>query len=331
MPYKLREPVRHKFKKKAYNKRDWKTYEKGLVNRGNITIWFSEEAVSGWHPPESVEKKRGRQQEYTDLSIETALTLRLVFHLPLRQTEGFMTSIISMLKLDLKAPDHTTLSRRGKVVRLSKKPDSKDEPDSEGITVVVDSSGVKVFGEKEWMNYKHGTKQRKVWRKLHICINVNGKIISSKLTYHTDSDPGEVKSLLEDIDALIDGFIGDGAYDNEDTYKALNSHQQRHHQDNPIKAIIPPNTGFQKARETDDPQRLHNIRIIEDKGKTYWQKSMDFWRRSRIENTIYRYKSIFGSKLKARDFQNQITETQIAIQVLNRMASLGMPKAEVSI
>jgi len=70
MPYKLKDPVRHKFKKKVYNKRDWKTYDAGLVNRGNLTIWFSEEAIAGWHPPSEGKKKRGRQQEYSDLAME---------------------------------------------------------------------------------------------------------------------------------------------------------------------------------------------------------------------------------------------------------------------
>lgn len=329
MPYKLKDPVRHKFKKKVYNKRDWKAYDRGLINRGNITIWFSQDAVSGWHPPRDVPKQRGRQQQYTDLSIETALTLRLVFHLPLRQTEGFVSSIISMLKLDLRAPDHSTMSKRGKVVRLSKK--SESESDSEGICVIVDSTGVKVFGEKEWMNYKHGTRQRKVWRKLHLCIDKEGKVLSSKLTCHTQSDPSAVDSLLKDIQSPIDEFIADGAYDAEETYNGLNNHKDRLNQENPIKAIIPPNTGFREARETDDPQRLHNIRVIEDKGKAQWQKNTNFGQRARVENTMYRYKSTFGSKLKSRDFQNQITETQIAVQVLNRMASLGMPKAEASI
>lgn len=329
MPYKLKDPVRHKFKKKSYNKRDWKTYDQGLVNRGNITIWFSDEAVSGWHPPEDMIKKRGRQKQYTDLSIETSLTLRLVFHLPLRQTEGFISSIISMLNLDLACPDHTTLSRRGKVIRLSKK--ARCSPDSKGLIVVVDSTGVKVFGEKEWMNYKHGTKQRRTWRKLHLCINEDGKILSSTLTHHTDSDPSEVDALLNDVDGPIDEFIADGAYDADDTYKALKNHRERHAQEHPIKIIIPPNDGFKKAQETDDPQRLHNIHVIEDKGKACWQKNENYGRRSRVENTIYRYKSTFGGKLKSRNFQNQITETQIAVRILNRMASLGMPKAEVSI
>ena len=326
MPYKLKDPVRHKFKKKVYNKRDWKTYDAGLVNRGNLTIWFSEEAIAGWHPPAEGKKKRGHQPEYSDLAIETSHVLRLVYHLPLRQTEVFVSSVIALMNLNLKAPDHTTLSRRGNTVCLSK----KIPPSSEDSVVIVDSTGLKVFGEKEWMNYKHGTRLRKVWRKLHLCINEKGDILSSTLTSHTDSDPGEIDRLLQDIESPIDEVIGDGGYDADDTYKALNNHKKRHNQGHPIKAIIPPNIGFKLARETDDEQRLHNISVMNDKGKLHWQNQVGYGRRARVENTMHRYKSTFGGKLRSRTFQNQITETEISVQILNRMASLGMPKARPS-
>jgi hypothetical protein len=117
--------------------------------------------------------------------------------------------------------------------------------------VIVDSNGLKVFGEKEWMNHKHGTKQRKVWRKLHLAIDQNGEILSSKLTCHRTSDPSEVDRLLKDINAPICEIIGDGGYDADDTYKALYEHKSRHNQEE-IKITIPPNKDFKPSRKSDD-------------------------------------------------------------------------------
>jgi len=122
MPYTLKDPVRHKFTKKSYNVRDWAKYDEGLKNRGSLTIWFSEDAIAAWNHVRSDRMKRGRQRHYSDLAIETAHTLRLVYKQPLRQTEGLLTSISDILKLNLSIPDHTTLSSRAKHIALSKPP-----------------------------------------------------------------------------------------------------------------------------------------------------------------------------------------------------------------
>lgn len=324
MPYKLKDPVRHQFTKKSYNKRDWKAYEEGLRNRGDLIIWFCEDAVAAWNHVDNGQIKRGRKRKYSDLAIETGHTLRLVYKQPLRQTEGLMRSIVGLLKLDLSIPDHTTLSRRATWVLLRKK--SLPHRGSR-IVIIVDSTGLKVVGEKEWMNCKYGTRQRKVWRKLHLCINEYGDILSATLTSHTESDTGQVEKLIEGIEAPIAEMIGDGGYDSPSTYEALEIHQKRCNQNRPIQAIIPPNVGFQEAKETDAAQRLGNIHLIEDKGKLSWQNQMDYGRRARVENTMHRYKAIIGNKLRSKNLENQNTEIQIGVQILNRMAQLGMPKA----
>jgi|688.fasta_scaffold464523_1 hypothetical protein len=324
MPYKLKDPVRHKFTKQSYNKRDWKAYEEGLRNRGNLTIWFCEDAVAAWNHCDNGNRKRGRQRRYSDLAIETSHTIRLVYKQALRQTEGLMRSIAHLMGLDIAIPDHTTLSRRSKRVLRRK----KSLPGAKGpVVIIVDSTGLKVVGEKEWMNHKHGTRQRKVWRKLHLCINEDGEILRATLTSHIESDTGQVSKLLEGIEEPITEMIGDGGYDSPSTYESLEIHQKRCNQNKPIQAIIPPNTGFQEAKETDSAQRLSNIRLIEDKGKLSWQNQMDYGRRARVENTMYRYKAIIGNKLRSKNLENQNMEIQIGVQILNRMAQLGMPKA----
>ncbi len=325
MPNKLKDPYRHKFKKKAYNRRDWKSYDAALCHRGHITFWISEDVISTWNG--SPKGQRGRPCKYSSLAIETAHTLRLVYHQGFRQTEGFMHSIFELMNLDLPVPDHTTMSRRAETLPLSK-PCLPEE--GEPIVFVLDSSGLKVFGEKEWMNCKHGTRQRRMWRKLHLGVTPKGEILSSTLTCHHSSDPSQVEKLLKGVNGHIAAVMGDGGYDHAATYQAINEHVFRKEHPGEIQVIIPPNTGFQKAREGDDEQRLHNIRVIEDKGKHFWQKEVNYGQRAKVENTFSRYKTIIGNKLRARNFPNQETETKIAIQILNQMVRLGIPQARPS-
>ena len=324
MPHKLKDSVRHKFKKKSYNVRDWKTYDQGLQNRGSLTIWFAEDAINAWNAPRPERMKRGRPCLYSDLAIETSHTLRLVYKQPLRQTEGFIKSIVTMLQLDLIVPDHTTLSRRARKIVIAKKPNGFKEK----LVIIVDSTGLKVFGEKEWMNTKHGTKQRKVWRKLNIAIDDDGEILSSTLTTHEVSDVSQVPDLLEEIDVPIDEFMGDaGGYDHAKTYETLRSHEQKTGQEHLICVVIPPNIGFRAEQENDAIQRKHNIRHLEAVGRQKWQKDTGYGRRSGVENAIYRYKTIIGRTLRSKDIANQNTEVKIGVNILNRMKSLGMPKA----
>lgn len=157
IPCRLKDTVRHKFKKTHYNKRDWAAYDQSLKYRGSPMIWFSEEAIIAWEQESSGSFKKGRQKQYSDLAIETSHALRLIYKLGLRQTEGFVESIVKLLKIDLSIPDHTTLSRRAKTVILS----APSIFSSESLHIIVDSTGLKIFGEKEWMAYKYGTKEKK--------------------------------------------------------------------------------------------------------------------------------------------------------------------------
>jgi Transposase DDE domain len=328
MPYKLKDPVRHKFDKKSYNVRDWKKYDENLRNRGSLTIWFSEEAIASWNSVRPSKMKRGRQQKYSDLAIETAHTLRLVYKKPLRQTEGFLASIVRFMQVDLDIPDHTTLSRRAATVKLSKSSKPPKPLSSSGSNVViVDSTGIRVFGEKEWMNLKHGTRLRKVWRKLHLAIDEDGEILSATITTHDESDTSQVAELLSKIESPIDEFIGDaGGYDHKTTYDALEARERT--QGRPILAIIPPNLGFQKEQDSDSKHRKKNIKLLEDRGRARWQKATDYERRALAENTMHRYKAIMGNKLISRTPANQNTEIQIGVKILNKMNGLCRPKAQ---
>ncbi len=167
--------INRKYKTK-YRVANWPEYERGLRSRGDITLWFSDEAVSAWSPPKN--GRRGGQRLYSNLAIFTALTLRVVFHLPLRQTEGFVGSLLRLLGLDLTAPDHTTLSRRNRDVEVPKLRGPNDGP----LHLIIDSSGLKIAGKGEWHVHKHGAKARRGWRKLHVGVDADGFIVASELT-----------------------------------------------------------------------------------------------------------------------------------------------------
>ena len=130
--------------KKKYRIRNWREYERGLRSRGDVTIWLSEDAIAAWVPPKN--GLRGGQRRYSNLAVRTALTLRVVFSLPLRQTEGFLDSLLRLMGLNLKAPDHTTLSRRNQIVAVPPLTRSYDGP----IDLIVDSTGLKILGCGEW-------------------------------------------------------------------------------------------------------------------------------------------------------------------------------------
>ena len=136
----------------AYKIKNWSQYNKALVNRGNVTVWLNEDTRQGWNPqlPQTL---RGRPYQYSDLAIECALTFKSLFHLPLRATQGFLQSLMCMLKLDLVVPDYTTLCRRAKDLSIDLK---KSIRPSQAIDIVIDSTGLKIYGEGEWKMRIHG-------------------------------------------------------------------------------------------------------------------------------------------------------------------------------
>ena len=170
----MKSRVHPKYKTK-YHVGNWPAYDRALVQRGDITVWLAPDAIAAW---EAVGVgTRGGQRQYSDLAIETALTLRLIFHLPLRQTEGFLTSIFRMLGLELSVPDHTTLSRRGQHLDLP----LRCAPAGAGLHLLVDSTGLSIVGEGEWAAVKHGGRGRRGWKKLHLGVDRSGVIVARAL------------------------------------------------------------------------------------------------------------------------------------------------------
>lgn len=325
MPNKLKDKVRHKFKKKSYNKRNWPAYDQALKNRGSITIWFSKDAVEQWNQKPAGKQKKGRPKTYSDLAIQTCQILRALFKQPLRQTEGLISSIVEMLTLDLKTPDHSTLSRRLGTISIPKRLQNSREPK----VIAVDSTGLKVMGEKEWQAFKHGTKEVKVWLKLHIAIDEeSGEILSHTLTEHTISDTAQVETLIEQIEQPITEILGDGGYDHKATYNAIDQHAIGHKPKRETIITVPPNIGFQPIRNSDHKERKRNQRIIDEYGRETWQEISRYGRRSKVEGTFSRWKRIVGNTIKSKNTNNQLGEIQIGVFILNETIKRNPAKAQ---
>jgi Transposase DDE domain len=312
MPYKFNESRRHKIPKARYRVTNWPEYDAALIRRGSVTVWFSDDAVAAWHAPATGE--RGAPPIYSPIAIETGLALRLVFHQPLRQTEGMLRSIAAVLGVDIAIPDHTTLSRRSGGLTILPNRVARDEP----LHLLVDSTGLKIYGEGEWLDQKHGIRSRRRWRKLHLGLDAGThEIIAVELTPDDVGDVSEMPELLDQIDADLASLTADGAYDGAAVYDAL---AERHPE---VAVIIPPRaTAVQSGITT---QRDRHLAAIAKHGRIAWQRSSGYNRRSLAETAVFRYKTIIGRRLYARTLPNQRTEAKIGCNVLNRMTRLGMP------
>jgi Transposase DDE domain len=248
----------------------------------------------------------------------TGLTLRSIFRMALRQTEGLIGSIIGLLGLDLAIPDHSTLSRRAETLQVFPRPRSGTEP----MHLLVDSTGLKLCGAGEWLVEKHGTKSRRSWRKLHIGVDADtGQIVAADLTTNEVDGGSQVGPLLNQVTGPIASFTGDGAYDRDDVYGVV---AERH----PDAAVIAPprSTAVASAAANTAPtQRDRHLEQIAEHGRMGWQKRSGYNRRALVEAAIGRYKRVIGDALRSRTQRRQATEVAIAANALNRMLEFGPP------
>src|SRR3954465_7767298 len=214
VPFKLNQDRRHHIPRQRHKVANWREYDASLRQRGSLTVWFTDEAVAAWAAEPRT--TRGGQPWYSALAILTALTLRAVFRLAYRQTEGLIGSVIDLIGLALRVPDHTTLSRRAATLEVPR-PRSGSAgagADSEPVHLPVDSTGLKLCGAGEWLLEKHGTRTRRSWRKSHVGVDAEtGQIVASALTTNDVDDGSQVGPLLDQITGPLTSFTGDGAYD----------------------------------------------------------------------------------------------------------------------
>jgi hypothetical protein len=297
--------------------RNWPEYERGLRGRGNITVWFGDDALANWISKSS--GSPGGPRLYSDLAIETSLTLRTVFGLPLRQTEGFVESLLRMLGLDhLPVPDHTTLSRRAQSLKVAHRMTTLVGP----IHLIVDSTGLQVTGNGPWAAAKHGTKGTREWRKLHIGVDERSFIVAQNLTESTVDEASIVPELLQQTRSPVDRFTADGAYDTAAVYNALAARGAR--------VVIPPVKNARLSAKDTAATRARNatVKAVRELGRRRWKKQTGYHQQARVENTFFRYKQLIGGRLRSRGLAAQEAEVSIAINILNHMLDLGSPQSE---
>jgi hypothetical protein len=312
MPHKHNADRRHHIPKMSFRVRNWPAYEAGLRRRGSLTLWIEDAALECWQTTGP-----SGQARYTGAAIQTSLMLRVAFKLPLRQIEGLMTSVLLLMGLTISAPDHTTVSRRAVTLLVIQATSVPHGP----LHVLIDSTGLQVYGAGQWLEAKHGAKSRRKWRKLHLAVDAaSGMIVAQTLTDQDVDDPSQVGSLLDQIDDPIVQVTADGAYDGEPTYQTIAQHGDG------IEVVIPPRATAIPSGELDTPtQRDRHLAMIAEQGRLAWQASTGYGRRSLVETTMGRYKSLIGPRLRARAFAGQQTEAAIGVAVLNRMLAAGRP------
>jgi hypothetical protein len=308
----------------SYRLSNWSEYNRALVLRGNVTLWLSEEAIAAWEyngPPQ-----HGAQYTYSAVAIEACLTLRAVYHLALRQTQGFVNSLLGLMGVDVPVPNYSTLSRRADdlSVCLSKRSGGgggegeRDEPRH----IVIDSTGLKVYGDGEWKQRAHGKSKRRTWRKLHLALDPEtGEITATELTDNATDDASQVEPLLNETEGPIETVGGDGAYDKWKSYEAISAVGAR--------PVIPPqkNAKIKRHGNTAGPPlpRDETLRYMRRHGRKEWKRASGYHRRSLSETGMYRFKQIVGRVLRSRTLARQKTEARIGSKVLNVMLGLGRP------
>ena len=276
----------HPTYKTKYRVTNWRAYERALVQRGDVTLWLSADARNAWRPSPSGQP--GGQQRFSDLAITTALTLRLVFRLPLRQAEGFVRSVLSLMDVDLEALDHTTLSRRSRHLDV----ELHRSPAWGPIHLIVDSTGLSIVGEGEWAAAKHGGRGQRGWKKLHLGVDGSG--------------------VIEAIDADIARVTADAAYDTIAFYEAATARGA-------TVVVTPDKTARVSRRGPRSRARDRTIKKMQTIGRRRWKKEAGYHRQARVENAFFRYKAIIGGGPRARSPGGRRTEAVIACNILNQM------------
>jgi len=276
---------------------------------------------------------RGRQPDYSDAAIQTCLTMKVLFGMALRQTTGFVESLLRLIDLDWPVPNFSTLSRRQKTLKVNIPFRGSPGP----LHLLIDSTGIKVEGEGEWNARKHGGTKRRVWRKIH--IGIDEQTLEIRAAEFTTSDVGDAPMLPELLDQIppeqeiasvtapSHGLPAnrcratDGAFDTRKCHDAIAARGAT--------AIIPPRKNA-KPWKPDTPgaiARNEALRASRRFGRTIWRRWSGYHRRSRVETKMHCVK-LLGQRLMARDFDRQVAEFQVRVAILNGFTALGIPVTE---
>jgi hypothetical protein len=301
--------------KPRYRVTNWREYDRALVARGSITLWIDEEVLAGWRA------SGGKGRRYSDMAILCALSLRAVFGLALRQTQGFLLSLKRLLELAIEVPHYSTYSRRATALTVPK----LARPAAGGpLHLAIDATGLKVHGEGEWKVRMHGPDKRRVWRKLHLAVDTRtGDLHAHALTPGEVHDGAELEGLLAGIEEPIATVCADKAYDSFDCHAAVLARGAQ--------PAIPPRKGAAirppPGRNDVPPTRGAAVARIAEVGRDAWKAETGYHRRSLAETAMLRYKTLIGPSLRSRAFDRQKTEAAVAVRCINRFTALGMPQS----
>ncbi len=303
--------------KGTYRVKNWAQYNAGLIARGDVTMWVDQGLLASSGVGVS---KRGRPCVYPDAVIQMLLGLKQVFRLPLRARQGFAMSLRKLAFANLRVPNYTTLSRRAQDLEVVL-PALRA---GQSLHLVVDSTGLKVFGEGEWKVRKHGYSKRRTWRKVHLAMDAKtGQICAALMTHQDVGDADVLADLLDQLppDTPVDIIGGDGPYDTKSCHAAIAAAGAQ--------PSIPPREGAAPWAETTPSAAWRNaaIEAIAKRDRCEWKKASGYHRRSLVENLMYRLKTLTGHSLWAREVGSQATEVAIRAGLLNRMAALARPQS----
>lgn len=297
----------------SYKKRNWSKYNRTLVNRGSLTLWIDPKALKQWKAKRK--KKPGKPFKYSELAIQTAATIRYTFKLSLRATEGFLNSLTQLLKLEADVPSYSQVCKRMQKMNLA----SHFQKEQAVRHLVLDTTGLKVFGEGEWKVKKHGTGYRRRWRKLHLAIDEHTQeLVFAKLSTEYVSDTRFIDEIVKSSKKLK-RLTMDGAADSSKIYRLLDKQG--------INLLTPPQSNAVLRKEPWLKKR--NERILQILGlggdklaRTLWAKLCGYSKRATVESAIARWKKLFGASLQSRVAKNQDFETSIKSLIMNKMKKL---------
>jgi hypothetical protein len=293
------------------HKRNWQQYNRQLVSRGSCLLYIDPELVHQWVVQSG---HRGRPAFHLRV-IELALTLREAYGMPLRAAQGFLRSLIKLMGLSLKEPDYTLLCKRARELNKCLRHWA-----GQPKCIVVDSTGLKIYGQGEWRRNRYRLSRHQKWIKFHLGIDADTQqIIACFATDDRTIDAQAVSQLMADAPLSLELAIGDGAYDREASRKYFHGRGMR--------TLIPPR---HDALLDDQPFKAERNVIIcqmmehgdRKEGRRLWKQQSGYHRRSRVEAAISRAKRQFGDRLTARRSDNQLAQLVLRCNVMNRMRAL---------
>lgn len=309
--------------KRRYRIRNWAQYNRALIQRGSITVWIEDQALTQWFSSNHT-GQAGHPEVYSDEAILMMLIIRETFKLTLRALHGFIGSLLNLMDVALPVPSYSQISRRAqslhkRIGRLANK---------RARHLVFDSTGLKVYGEGEWKVKVHGKAKRRTWRKLHIILDPETHdIVACEMTENSKGDSGTAVEMMKQIPGEIEAAYGDGAYDDGRFRKEIHKRKG--------KCLVPPprrarykgaQDGWERARD----ETLAEIKGLggDEEGRALWKKLSGYHQRSLGETAFMRMKKMLGGNLKARSMGAQRTESICKCLVINKMNKLGLPKGK---